>query len=317
MAGATGVDWRGYWPAAPTPFERDGAVDFAAWQRLMDCYVKEGVHGVLVNGSTGEWFSQSRRERSMLADSAVEAIQGRIPVIIGVSAFTAAEAIELGRAAERGGADGILATPPPYVHPTSDEIERFYIDVSMGCSLPLMVYNWPRGIGLDMSVELLTRLSRLEGVVAIKESSGDELKCVRVLEQVGDTVRFFARFIHRRGLAVIREIGGHGNIDGGGLGARFGVGFYTSLWAGDLDTARRHSRDYETLTTSLMEPDYSARFGSPIPQLKAAMRMLGQDGGYVRPPLLELTDSGVLDDLRSALVRGGLLPVEDCKGADK
>ena len=87
------VEWRGYWPAAPTPFAADGSVDEAALVALMDHYVTAGVHGVMLNGTTGEWWTQSDNERRRVAKVAIDAIAGRIPVIIGCTSFTAAAAI--------------------------------------------------------------------------------------------------------------------------------------------------------------------------------------------------------------------------------
>lgn len=300
------VAWRGYWVAAPTPFAADGALDLDAWAELLELYIRQGVHGVVVNGTTGEWFSQSDAERTGLARAAVEVVDGRMPVVVGVTAYTPGAAAALAVQAAEAGADGVLATPPPYVHPSDDEIVAYYAVIAEASAVPLMVYNWPRGTAVDMSVDLLGRLAELDGVVAVKESTGDELKALQALERLGSSVRFFGRFIHRRGMAAIRELGGDGNIDGGGVGAPFAVPYFEALWAGDLKAARRCSASYQRLVAALVNPDYSAKFASPTAQLKAVMRLLGQPGGYVRPPLLELTDPAALAELRRRLEAVGL-----------
>ena len=144
----TDVTWRGYWPAAPTPFAADGRLDEEALRALVELYVEQGVHGMLVNGSTGEWFSQSPAERRRVASIAVQQVAGRCPVVIGVSAYTAIEAAELARHAASIGADGVLATVPPYVHPDPDETLVFYQQVS-GSHRPavhgLQLAPWSRG----------------------------------------------------------------------------------------------------------------------------------------------------------------------------
>jgi dihydrodipicolinate synthase/N-acetylneuraminate lyase len=300
------VEWHGYWPAAPTPFTAEGALDEGAWRALLDLYAEQGVHGVLVNGTTGEWFSQNPAERRRVAEIAVERLSGRVPVVIGCGAFTANECVEYGEHARVIGADGILTTPPPYVHPSQDEIYAFYRTITEAVDLPLMAYNWPRGTAVDISVDTAVRLAGLDNVVAIKDSSGDELKVAETCAAVADRVRVFGRFIHRRGMAVMAEFGGDGNIDGGALGAPFAVPFYEAYWAGDLGRAREWSARYERLVGLLVNPDYSSRFASPTSQLKAAMRLLGQPGGHVRPPLLPLEDPALLDRLRTALGEAGL-----------
>lgn len=296
----TDVEWHGYWPAAPTPFTADRRLDEEAWRALLRLYREEGVHGVLVNGTTGEWFSQSAAERRRVAEIAVEEFDSG-PVVIGCTTYTPDDTIELAEHARAIGAAGALATPPPYVHPSQDEIYAFYRDVTEAVELPWMAYNWPRGTAVEISVDTAARLADLDHIVAIKDSTADELKCMSTCEAVVDRVRVFGRFIHRRGMAFMLEVGGDGNIDGGGLGAVFAVPYYDAVWRGDLDEARRLGARYANVAAQLVNPDYSGRFASPTAQLKAAMNLLGQPGGHVRPPLLDLTDDDTLAQLSRAL----------------
>jgi 1-pyrroline-4-hydroxy-2-carboxylate deaminase len=315
-ASAATVAWRGYWPAAPTPFTSDGALDLDAWRELLELYVAQGVHGVLVNGTTGEWFSQTPAERGDLARVAVEVVAGRVPVVVGVGAFTARQSAELALGVADAGADGVLTTPPPYVHPSDEEIVAYYRTVAGATGLPLMIYNWPRGTAVDMPVDLLDRLCEIDAVVAVKESSGDESKALDTTERLVGRVRVFNRFVYRRGLAALREIGGDGSIDGGGMGAPFAVPFYEAVWSGDLDAAREHASRYTGLTSRIVRSDYSGRFASPTAQLKAAMRLLGQPGGHVREPLIELTDPHRLRGLAAALEGSGLVDALAARGSD-
>lgn len=305
------VDWRGYWAAAPTPFTAGGELDTEAWRGVLRLYRDQGVHGVLVNGTTGEWFAQTPGERREVARIAVEEL-GDAPttVVIGCGAFTPGETAGYAEHAREIGADGALTTPPPYVHPTPDEIFAFYREVTEAVDIPWMVYNWPRGVAVDIPVETLSRLAGLDRVVAIKDSTGDELKAMRACEEVVERVRFFGRFIHRRGMAILTGMGGDGNIDGGGVGAPYAVPFYEAVWRGDLDEARRWSDLYTGLSGRLVNGDYSAKFASPTAQVKAAMNLLGQPGGHVRPPLLPLRDPVRLAELADALRAAGLEPVD-------
>jgi 4-hydroxy-tetrahydrodipicolinate synthase len=305
----TDVDWRGYWVAAPTPFTTDGQLDENGWAELVEVYARQGVHGLLVNGSTGEWFSQSGAERRRVVEIAVETAAGRLPVIAGISAYTPGEAAALAEHAAASRADGVLATPPPYVHPSPDEIVAFYRTVSSATDLPFMVYNWPRGVSVDLAETpgLMARLADLDHVVAIKDSTGDWLRMLGTVEAVADRVRVFGSFISRRGLAVLLGLGGDGNIDGGGLGAPFAVPFYDAVAEGKAEEAAEAARRYAAISGRLINPDYSGIFASPIAQLKAAMAMLGHPAGPPRPPLLPLTDGAALAAIRSILVEGGLL----------
>ncbi|HEY7177120.1 MAG TPA: dihydrodipicolinate synthase family protein, partial [Micromonosporaceae bacterium] len=200
-------------------------------------------------------------------------------------------------------------TPPPYVHPAPDEIVAFYAAVSDATDLPFMVYNWPRGVSVDLaeSPGLMARLSDLDHVVAIKDSTGDWLRMLGTVEAVADRVRVFGSFISRRGLAVLAGVGGDGNIDGGGLGAPYAVAFYEAVAAGDIPAAEKAALRYAEISGRLINPDYSGKFASPIAQLKAAMSMLGQPAGPPRPPLLPLTDPAKLGAIETILSEAGLL----------
>jgi len=301
------VPWRGYWPASPTPFSQTGEVDLPALQGTIRMYIDHGAHGVLVNGTTGEWWSQTISERKDVAHAAVEAVKSAIPVVVGITHFVLDKAVELAESAASSGADGVLSTVPPYVHPTDPEVLAWYRALAERSPLPVMVYNWPRGVGVDLSVDLLAELAQIDNVVAIKESSGDELKTLTALERLGDEVRFFARFISRRGLAMLQEIGGDGNIDGGGIGAVFGSEYYEAVWRGDLARARDLATRYQAVSAALVHTDYSGKFGSPVAQVKAVMRMLGQPGGYVRPPLLDVSESVAKEAVEEELTLAGLM----------
>jgi len=300
------MDWRGYWVATPTPFTLEGAIDLRGMESLLDLYISQGVHGIVVNGSTGEWCSQDNNERKIVAALAVKHIAGRIPCVVGISSYTPKEVIDLAQHAKSIGACGVMITPPPYYNLTEDEIFNFYSIINSDLAIPIMIYNWPRGVGVDMSENLLIKLTNLSEVVAIKESSGSDVKTIIVLKRLIEErkrIRFFARFIHPEGSQHLQEIGGDGNIDGGGLGAPFAVRFFNSWWMRDSESMKINSVAYANLSSELINTDYSGKYGSPIAQLKACMRILNQPGGFVRPPLMDIHNTKVLSQLNSVLAR--------------
>jgi dihydrodipicolinate synthase/N-acetylneuraminate lyase len=307
------VDWKGYWVAAPTPFTAPasytapGALDENAWREVLRLYLRQGVHGVLVNGTTGEWFSQTEAERRRVATIAVEELGGRIPVVIGCTTFTPAATIELGRHAREIGADGVLSTPPPYMAPTPREIVAFFQAISDAVDLPIMVYNWARGVTVEIMWETAVELAKIDRVVAIKDSTVNRMQALTTLERVVGQVRVFGNFINPLGLAVLDGMGGDGNIDGGALGADFAVAYYRAVWRGDKAAARQAADQYGALMSQLIRPDWSGAIGAPQSQIKAAMNLLGQRGGYPRPPLLPIDDPGEVEALRRILASAGLL----------
>ena len=301
------VDWKGYWPAAPTPFTRDGLIDEPAWRNLLRLYLQQGVHGVLVNGTTGEWFSQTDGERRKLAEIAVEELKGKIPVVVGCTTFTPRDTAELGRHAASIGADGMLSTPPPYAVPTDREVVAFYRYVADHVDLPIVVYNWARGTNVEIRGSLAVELAQIEGVVAFKDSTANKEQFLETLTAIVSSVLVFGGFIGGDGLATLQTVGGAGSIDGGGLGAPMAVPFYEAVWRRDLPAARAHAQRYVQLMEQLIHPDWSGVFGSPQAQLKAAMNILGQPGGFPRLPLLPVDDPADVAGLRKVLQSAGLV----------
>jgi 4-hydroxy-tetrahydrodipicolinate synthase len=301
------VNWQGYWPAAPTPFTKDGAIDEQALRELLNLYLEQGMHGVLVNGTTGEWFSQSEEERARVAQIAVEELRGKIPVVIGCTTFRPADTIHLASHAASIGADGVLCTPPPYAVPTPDEIVAFYQLVASGTRLPLMVYNWPPGTNVDISTETAVKLTRIDRLVAIKDSTSNRDQLYRTLEATVDRVRFFGEFINPLGIFAVRDLGGDGFIGAGALLGSLQPQFFEAIWSGDLTRARDIARKHTLLMSGLSNPDWSGKYGAPQSQLKAAMNMMGQPGGYPRPPRLPVEDPEKLRAIRVALQSVGLV----------
>ena len=127
-------------------------LDESALRSVLRLYCDQGVHGVLINGTTGEWFSQTEAERRRVAEIAVEELRGKIPVVVGCTTFTPSQTIALGLHAREIGADGVLSTPPPYAAPTPREVVAFFSAVSDSVDLPIMVYNWARGVGVEITV---------------------------------------------------------------------------------------------------------------------------------------------------------------------
>jgi dihydrodipicolinate synthase/N-acetylneuraminate lyase len=307
------VTWRGYWPACPTPFTKGGALDLDSLRELIEWYLGAGMHGIFVNGTTGEWFSQSPEERRLVAETAIDQVGGRATVVIGCTSLTAAQAVELGRHAIAAGADGIGSTPPPYSKPYPDETVRYFEDIAAGVDGPLMVYNWPHGTSVDIGPDLAERLAAVDNVVAIKDSTPDLAQFFETTKRVVGRVRIFGPFMSVAGLEFLLAEGGDGFIGGGSLWGSTDAEFWEAVWQGDVETAREHAQRTDELFPKLWLPGgWGGQFGAYQSQLKALMKLLGQPGGEVRPPRLPVTDGESLRRLEEILVEAGLLgrPVE-------
>jgi dihydrodipicolinate synthase/N-acetylneuraminate lyase len=286
------VAWQGYLPAIVTPFDDDLQLDLAALGTHLEWLVGEGMHGLVVAGTTGEWTSLSAAERKQLFSAVGAQLSGRLPIIAGCTTFTAATTIELAEHAKASGFDGILVTPPPYLRPNADEIVAFYQAVSDGSSLPICVYNWPPGTGIDMPLELLRRLADIENVVAIKQSTSNLASFVDTVFALAEQVRVFGFSMDEHGLTMLQARGGDGTMGAGGVLGRDHPDFYNKLWAGDIEGARACGANDRVLMKEWYTPELVGRFGSGPAILKAGFAARGVPAGRVRPPLIDVDAAG-------------------------
>jgi 1-pyrroline-4-hydroxy-2-carboxylate deaminase len=302
------VNWKGYWAACPTPFHEDGSYDADSHRALLDWYAGQGLHGVLINGTTGEWFSQTAEERKLVAKTAIDAVSGRMTVVIGCTAYTAREASDYARHAVAAGADGVESTAPPYVKPFDDEIVVYYQQLTAATDAPLMVYNWVHGTAVDMTADLVLRLAEIDTIVALKDSTPNQEQFFETTRAVVERLRVFGPFMSTEGYAQLKAHGGDGFIGGGTIFGAPDPQFWEDYWRGDDEACLAHAKRTEDLFPRLWLPGgWAGKYGGYQSQLKAIMKMLGQPGGEPRLPRLPVDDEQSLREIRGVLVEFGLL----------
>jgi 4-hydroxy-tetrahydrodipicolinate synthase len=164
--------FQGVLPALVTPF-RDGRVDEEAFVRLVERQIAGGVHGLVPVGTTGESATVSHDEHRRVVELCVQTAAGRVPVIAGAGSNSTQEAIELVRHAKTVGADAALVVTPYYNRPSQEGLYAHYAAINEAVQLPVLVYNVPTRTSVDISNEILVRLSKLPNIVGIKDASGD------------------------------------------------------------------------------------------------------------------------------------------------
>jgi dihydrodipicolinate synthase/N-acetylneuraminate lyase len=306
------VNWRGYMPAITTPFDRNGSLDLPAVARLAEWHVSQGMHGIVVAGTTGEWFSLSMSERGELFRAVGAQVAGRIPVVAGCNAFTARDAIEAAALASEAGLSGILLTPPPYIVPTDAEILEFYRTVDHSVDLPICVYNWPPGTNIDMSSDLLAEIVALDKVVAVKNSTSNLARFAEFFFRLKEQVRVFGVVTDELGLSWVQDHGLDGMMGAGGVLGSDHPAVFNAVWRGELDRARYFlARERETIV-AWFKPDLTGRFGSAQAIMKEALNQQGLPGGYPRPPILPLLPEGRAA-VRATLLKLRLLPADGAR----
>ncbi|MCP4316551.1 MAG: dihydrodipicolinate synthase family protein [Hyphomicrobiales bacterium] len=167
------MKFEGIYTPVITPHTADGSIDNDGFAVVIEHLIAAGVHGIVVGGSTGEYYAQSIDERVALLNLAKEIIAGRLPLIIGTGAIRQDDSLEMARQARKAGADAILVSSPPYSVPTERENALNTLAIDRAADLPVMLYNYPGRMGINMGEEFLDRVGRSSNICAIKESSGD------------------------------------------------------------------------------------------------------------------------------------------------
>lgn len=167
------MTFEGIYTPAITPLTADGAIDHTAFAEVLEYLVAAGIHGIIIAGSTGEYYAHSQEERVALAKLAKEVIGNRTQLVIGTGAIRTEESVEYARLAKDIKADAILVGTPPYALPTEQENAAHALAIDAAAGLPIMLYNYPGRMGMSMGrafFNIVTGAST--NFKAIKESSG-------------------------------------------------------------------------------------------------------------------------------------------------
>ncbi len=278
------VTWVGPMPAVTTPFSDNGSIDEKAFAANAERLVNEGATGIVVGGCTGEFWALSNAERKQLYALAAEVMKGKGTVLVGTGAVTVDETVDLTLAAEKAGVDGVLILPPYFVKLTDDEIFAHFRDVDARVGLPICAYNIPGNAVNALSPALVARLSALDRVVAVKESSGDWNNYYATHLAVHETLRVFCGPSSVFGVPAV-ALGADGTIDCfPNMWPKGGVDLYHAPKNGE------HARAAELQALGRRLTDLCTSGGRTLyPATKAAMDMMGlPGGGKPRRPLRPL-----------------------------
>jgi 4-hydroxy-tetrahydrodipicolinate synthase len=265
--------------AMVTPFDASGAVDYAQAKRLALALLESGSDGVVLAGTTGESPTLSHDEKMRLFSEVREAVESRGVVIAGTGTYDTAESVELSREAERLGMDAVLLTCPYYSRPSQEGLYRHFETIARAVSLPCIMYNIPSRTGVNMTAETQVRLSQIENLAGVKESSGDLGQIAQIID--GAREGFHVWSGDDQMALPILSIGGYGVISVAShlAGAQMRE-IVQSYLAGNVDEAARTHRRLLPLMTVLM-----TAAGNPS-GVKHALNGIGFSAGTPRLPLV-------------------------------
>jgi 1-pyrroline-4-hydroxy-2-carboxylate deaminase len=185
------MKWQGVFPAITTPFKPDLSVDHDFLGRHVDGMLAAGCRGIVALGSLGEGATLTRAEKLEVLKTCKKSIAGRAPLVAGISALATAEAVDLARAAESVGCEGLMALPVYVYRGDWRETEAHFRAVITATKLPCMLYNNPVAYGTDVTPREAARLVDLPNLEAIKESSTDVRRITGLREVLNDRLAIF------------------------------------------------------------------------------------------------------------------------------
>ena len=265
--------------ATVTPFDSDGAVDYERYRELCAFLVDNGSDGVVVSGTTGESPTLSDEERVELLHAAIDAVGDRATVMAGTGTNSTAHSIQLTEQAHEAGADGFLVVTPYYNKPPPRAIVEHFKAVAAASDRPVMVYNIPSRVVINIEPETMARLAEIPNVTAVKQANDDLEQARRIVELGLDLYAGDDNIVY-----PFLELGGRG-----------GVCVHTHVVGPQVKEMIRRFREGDAEGAKRIHEELAPAYEllgvttGPI-QIKAALNLLGQDVGGLRLPLVEASD---------------------------
>ena len=281
-----------------TPF-KDDRLDEDNYINLIHHHLKNGTHGLVPGGTTGESPTLSHEEHKKIIKLSIKECKNKIPVIAGTGSNSTSEAIELSIFAEKAGSDGLLIVTPYYNKPTQEGLYQHYKKINDNVGTPIIIYNIPSRSVIDMSVDTMARLYELKNIVGVKDATGDLKRADLQLKLMG---KEFIMLTGEDGNALeFNKRGGNGCISvTANVAAKLCSEMQNASLARTDEKLQQRASEINELLTPLNKSLFIESNPSPVKYAASLLKLSPDD---VRLPLVKITDptkSAVLQALKHA-----------------
>ena len=266
-----------------TPFNPDGSVNFEKLKELIDFHLAHKTDALVVCGTTGEASTLTDEDQVECIRVAAEHVNKKVPVIAGAGSNDTAHAVNLAKACENAGADGLLLVTPYYNKTTQRGLIQHYTTVANAVNIPIILYNVPGRTGMSITPETCAELSKIPNIVAVKEASGDISEVAKVAKLCGPDFDIYSGNDDQT--LPILSLGGKGVIS---VTANVIPDEMHDLCEAYFNHETEKARDLQINILGLCDALFCEE--NPIP-VKGAMNMLGFGVGECRLPLYEMSDA--------------------------
>lgn len=281
--------FKGIIPPMVTPLLSDNlSLDLDGVKSLVEHLVLGGVHGIFILGTTGESTSLSYSTREELIKESCKAVNGRVPVLVGITDTSIEESIHLAQIAEKAGAAAVVAAPPYYYGLGQEELFKYYWSLANQVALPLFLYNMPSHTKINIDVKTVVRLAEHTNIIGLKDSSGNAVyfQSLCYLLQTNFSLLVGPEEI----TAQTVMMGGHGGVNGGAnLFPKLYVALYNAAIARDFIRIEELQKLVMEISTKIYTV---GSYGSSyLKGLKGALAALGIVNGNIAPPFTSFDEN--------------------------
>ena len=276
--------------AMVTPFESSGNIDIKATEILIEKLIANGVQGIFVLGTNGEFHVIENDMKIKFAKKVVEIVAKRVPVYAGAGGNSTNEVIKLGKQMIAVGVDALSVITPYFVSLEEDELYNHYKMIAENLAIPIVLYNIPKNTGINLSFELVSKLSKISNIIGIKDSSGD---INNIAGYIDNTSRDEFSVLSGSDSLILKalKLGASGAISAtSNLLTTNNVEIYKQFIAGNLDKAEQWQQSLEEFRRIL-------KYASIPSVLKQSLSLSGIDVGVPRLPVLPVTNPNDNQDI--------------------
>ena len=269
-----------------TPLHEDESVNETELRNQVNRLIKAGVHGIFPAGTNGEGYILSRDEKKAILKIVVDEVNGRVPVYAGTGCISTKDTVEMSLFAEHVGVDALSIITPSFAKASQQELYEHYKTVARAVSLPIVLYNIPARTGNHLEAATVEKLSRIENIIGVKDSSGDFNTMLGYIDATKD--RDFAVLSGNDALILWNLLaGGAGSVSGcAKVFPKTIAGIYESYVKNDLDRAKELQYKVYPLRACF-------KHGNPNTVIKKAVQLLGYPVGNCRKPFDLISDEGI------------------------
>ena len=276
--------------AMVTPFESSGNIDIKTTEILIEKLIANGVQGIFVLGTNGEFHVIENDMKIKFAKKVVEIVAKRVPVYAGAGGNSTDEVIKLGKQMIAIGVDALSVITPYFVSLKENELYNHYQMIAENLAIPIVLYNIPKNTGINLSFELVSKLSKISNIIGIKDSSGD---INNIAGYIDNTSRDEFSVLSGSDSLILKALkqGATGAISAtSNLLTTNNVQIYKQFIAGNLDKAEQWQQSLEEFRRIL-------KYASTPSVLKQSLSLAGIDVGLPRLPVLPVTSSDDNQDI--------------------